>query len=86
MGLYCNLLDADSLSQLFAMIAMIIGAAARQSCTNGPTLTYSDVNGSFFIAIIVMAFIIQLVIVVLYVTALEKLGNIKPSWWLIVCF
>ncbi len=66
------------------MIALIIGAAGRQHCS-GHTLTYKDINGSFFIAIVVIAFVVQLVIIALYVSALEKLGKIKPSWWLIVC-
>jgi hypothetical protein len=77
---------------LFSMIAMIVGAASKQLCpaevfpvaSPAATFTYMNVNGGFFMAIIVMSFIIQLVLLVLYVTSLERLGSFKISWWFIV--
>ncbi len=72
-------------SLLFFCIACD-GISANGSNATYPaaTFTYKDLNGAFFMAIIVISFVVQLFVIVAYVLAFERLGKLKINWWLIV--
>ena len=81
-------------SQVFSLICLIVGSAATQNCGAGtlvcavlPCLrfnaaqTYKDVHGQFYIAIVVISFVVQLALLVTYLAAFDKLGKFPINWW-----
>eukprot|EP00054_Salpingoeca_dolichothecata_P018160 m.111164 g.111164 ORF g.111164 m.111164 type:complete len:184 (-) comp22762_c0_seq1:251-802(-) len=68
---------------LFSMISFAAVTGTKESC-RGTKVRYDDIDdGEFIVAIMVLIFVFQIVVLGLYIFVMDKLQSLPFSWWIL---